>query len=99
MSRLKSSLTFMINPNLLSLFLHPSLFLFLFIFLSFTYAQSSPSGPPTTDISWRAGHSACLISTWMVIFGGVTSPSVDIFTNPAATNGVQVFDMVFLRWY
>ncbi|CAG8453114.1 5629_t:CDS:2 [Paraglomus occultum] len=35
----------------------------------------------------------------MVIFGGVTSPSVDIFTNPAATNDVQVFDIVSLNWY
>ena len=88
MSRLKSPSTF-IN------------FFFqcvLLLFLSFTCAQSL-LGPPIFDIPWRAGHSACIISNYMVIFGGVTSSSIDIFTNPAASNDVIVWNLVDEQWY
>ncbi|CAG8655558.1 11519_t:CDS:2, partial [Paraglomus brasilianum] len=35
----------------------------------------------------------------MVIFGGVTSSSIDIFTNPAASNDVVVWNLADGQWY
>ncbi|CAG8498130.1 9737_t:CDS:2 [Paraglomus occultum] len=102
MSRLKSPPTFTIHSTLISSspLHHLSLFFFLVFLLpiSFTYAQSS-LGQPTTDISWRAGHSACIISNYMVLFGGVTTSSVDIFTNPVASNDVVVWSVSDQHWY
>ena len=102
MYRLKSPSTFMTRLNLISsIFFYLSPFFFLFVFLpslSFTRAQSL-LGPPIFDIPWRAGHSACITSNYMVIFGGVTSSSIDIFTNPAASNDVVVWNLADGQWY
>ncbi|CAG8595341.1 3865_t:CDS:2 [Paraglomus brasilianum] len=104
MSRLKSSSTFTIHSTVISSssLHHLSLFFFLLLVflppLPFTYAQSA-LGQPTSDISWRAGHSACIISNYMVLFGGVTSSSVDFFTTSAATNDVVVWGISDQRWY